>query len=120
MTTSSARTAGIAALALAGLADLLTVILAYTVGSDSDKPPAGVLITVVLAGVVSFAALHRSRGGLITAYAARIVATALGVPAWFLGAPAFVDILVAVALVLSVAGVWLTAPALRRPVAVRP
>jgi hypothetical protein len=119
MTASSARTAGIAALVLAGLADILVVILTYAVGAPGDSAPPAVMITVLVAGLVSLVALRGTRGSLIAAYVARLVSIALGVPAWFLGAPAYVDILVAIALVLSVAGVWLTLPGLRRPVAVR-
>jgi hypothetical protein len=124
MTTSSARTAGIAALALAGLADLATIILTYAVGSGSDDAPAPVMATVVVAGAVTvlgaLLAARGSRGGLLAAYVARVVSAALGIPAYFLGAPWWVDVLVSVALILSVAGVWSTLPALRRPVAVRP
>ena len=124
MTTSSARTAGIAALVLAGVVDILEIILTYTVGSGTDAAPLPVMILVPVLGaltvVAALLAARGSRAGLLTAYAARVGATLLGVPAWFLGAPAFVSVLVAVALVLSVAGVWLTAPALRRPVPVRP
>jgi hypothetical protein len=120
MTTSTARTAGIIALVLAGAADLLTIILTWTIGDGADSAPAAVLITVLAAGLVSFAALLGTRGGLIAAYVARVASTAMGIPAFFLDAPRWVDVLVAVALALSVAGVWLTLPGLRRPVAVRP
>jgi hypothetical protein len=120
MTTSTARTAGIAALVLAGVLDIVEIVLTWTVTSDTDSAPAAVLITVFAAGVVSLAALLGSRGGLVAAYLARVVSAALGVPAYFLGAPGWVDVLVTVSLVLSVAGIWLTLPGLRRPVAVRP
>ena len=55
-----------------------------------------------------------SRAGLITAVVARIGGIAMGVPAYFLDAPLYVRILVTAMLVLTVAGLWLAAPALRR------
>jgi hypothetical protein len=118
MTTSNVRTLGLAALAVAGLTDILDSILAITVGSDSDRPPVGVLIALILTGIVSFAG-YLGRGGLIAAYAARVVATFFGIPAFIFDAPVWVQVLVVIGIVLSVAGIWLTLPALRRSVTVR-
>jgi hypothetical protein len=43
-----------------------------------------------------------------------VIATALAIPAPFMDAPAWVVVLLAAALLLSVVGIRLTAPALRR------
>ena len=118
MTTSSLRTLGLTALAVAGLTDILDSVLAITVGADADRPPSGVLVTLIVTGVVSFAG-YLGRGGLIAAYAARVVATFLGIPAFIFDAPVWVRVLVVIGIVLSVAGIWLTLPALRRSAAVR-
>jgi hypothetical protein len=118
MTTSSLRTLGLTALAVAGLTDILDSVLAITVGDDADRPPSGVLIILIVTGIVSFAG-YLGRGGLIAAYAARLVATFLGIPAFIFHAPVWVMVLVTIGIVLSVAGIWLTLPALRRTAAVR-
>ena len=117
MTTSSSRSLGLAALAVAGITDIIDALLAIT-GDAADRPPYGVIVTLFITGVVSFAG-YLGRGGLIAAYAARVVATFLGIPAFFLDAPVWVVVLVVISIVLSVAGVWLTLPALRRTAAVR-
>jgi hypothetical protein len=118
MTTSNVRTLGLTALAVAGLTDILDSLLAITVGDAGDRPPVGVLITLIVTGLVSFAG-YLGRGGLIAAYAARAVATFLGIPAFIFAAPVWVMVLVVIGIVLSVAGIWLTLPALRRSVTVR-
>jgi len=119
MTTSSFRTLGLTALAVAGLTDILDSVLAITVGDAADRPPSGVLITLILTGIVSFAG-YLGRRGLFAAYAARAVATFLGIPAFIFDAPVWVVVLVSIGIVLSVAGIWLTLPAVRRTAAVRP
>jgi hypothetical protein len=118
MTTSSTRTLGLTALAVAGLTDILLSLLAITFAADADRPPSGVIITLIVTGVVSFAG-YLGRRGLIAAYAARVVATFLGIPAFIFDAPVWVMVLVVISIVLSVAGIWLTLPALRRTAAVR-
>jgi len=118
MTTSSSRSLGLAALAVAGITDILDALLAIT-GDAGDRPPYGVIVTLFVTGVVSFAGFL-GRGGLIAAYAARAVATFLGIPAFIFDAPVWVIGLVTIGIVLSVAGIWLTLPAVRRTAAVRP
>ena len=116
MITSSAPRRGLAALAVAGVLDLVQLVSVLTV--DDDGPPVVAVLTTVfgvltLAGVA--AAWRGSRAGLITAIAARVADFAvLGVPAFFLDAPWWAIALVLACLVLSVAGIWLSAPALRR------
>jgi hypothetical protein len=68
---------------------------------------------LTLAGVA--AAWRGSRAGLLTVIAARIAdALILGLPGFFLDAPWYALVIVVVCAVLSVAGIWLSAPALRR------
>ena len=118
MTTSRSRSLGLAALAVAGITDIIDAFLAIT-GDAADRPPYGVIVTLFVTGVVSFAG-YLGRRGLFAAYAARVVATFLGIPAFIFDAPVWVVVLVVIGMVMSVAGVWLTLPALRRTAAVRP
>ena len=61
------------------------------------------------------AAGRGSRAGLVTAVVARIADTViLGIPGFFLDAPWYALVIVVACAVLTVAGIWLTAPALRR------
>ncbi|HEY0000877.1 MAG TPA: hypothetical protein VGB74_10515 [Actinoplanes sp.] len=117
-TTSTTRTAGLAAFAVAGLADIITAVLSLSGVMDEDAPPIGVPITLIVTGLVSAATLFAGRGTLIAAYVARVVSTGLFIPAFAMGAPVWVKVLGIIAIVLSVAGIWLTLPALRRHPAV--
>jgi hypothetical protein len=116
MTTSSAPPRpGLLALAAAGVLDLVQLVSVLTV---DDAPPIVAILTAVF-GAVTLAgvalAWRGSRAGLITAIAARIADfLVLGVPAFFLDAPWWAIALVLACLVLSIAGIWLSAPALRR------
>jgi hypothetical protein len=102
-------------LAAAGAIDLaqLTALV-----SGADDAPVGVILLVAGLGLLTLVgvamAWRGSRAGLITAAAARIGGIAMGIPAYFLDAPLFVRILVTAMLVLTVAGLWLAAPGLRR------
>jgi hypothetical protein len=115
-TTQPATTAkaGLAALATAGVLDLFQL---FVLGSP-DSPPIGVLLTTCGLGVVTLlavaAAWRGNRAGLLAAVAARVMDSLLGIPAFFLGAPAWAVALIATMLVLSVVGVVLIAPGLRR------
>ena len=115
MNTSSAPRRGLAALAVAGVLDLVQLVSVLTV----DDGPSVVAVLTTIFGVLTLvgvaAAWRGSRAGLITAIAARVADFAvLGIPAFFLDAPWFAIALVLACLVLSVAGIWLSAPALRR------
>jgi hypothetical protein len=119
MTTSSvtkptASTAGLAALAAAGLVDIVTAVLAFAGAFDDNGPPIGVPITLIVTGLVSAAPLFGGRGNLIAAYVARVVSTGLFIPAFSADAPAWVKVLAVIAVVCTVAGIWLTFPAVRR------
>lgn len=105
---------GLAALATAGVLDLFQLFVLGT----PDAPPMAVLLTTCGLGVVTLlgvaAAWRGNRAGLRVAVAARVLDSALGIPAFFLGAPAWVVALIAAMLVLTVVGLVLVTPALRR------
>jgi hypothetical protein len=83
--TSTAK-AGLAALAVAGVLDLLQL---FVLGSP-DSAPVGVVLTTSGLGVVTMlgvaAAWRGDRAGLLVAVAARVVDSVLGVPAYWLTA----------------------------------
>jgi hypothetical protein len=105
---------GMAALATAGVLDLFQLFVLGT----PDAPPIAVLLTTCGLGVVTVlavaAAWRGNRAGLLVAVIARVMDSLLGIPAFVLGAPAWAVTLIAAMLVLSVAGVVLVAPGLRR------
>jgi hypothetical protein len=116
MTTSATPRPGLIALAAAGVLDAVQLVFMLTV--DDAPPPVVAVLTAVfgaltLAGVA--AAWRVSRAGLLTAVVARIADfLVLGVPAFFLDAPWSALAIIIGCLVLSIAGIWLSAPALRR------
>lgn len=115
MTTSPAARRGLIALAAAGVLDAVQLVSVLTV----DDTPSVVAVLTAVFGVLTLAgvaaAWRGSRAGLLTAIVARIGDTViLGLPAFFLGAPWFALVIVIACMVLSIAGIWLTAPALRR------
>jgi hypothetical protein len=105
---------GLAALGTAGVLDLFQL---FVLGSP-DAPPIGVLLTTCGLGVLTLlgvaAAWRGNRAGLLVAVAARVVDSALGIPAFALGAPAWAQTLIAAMILLTVVGVALVAPGLRR------
>jgi hypothetical protein len=105
---------GLAALAVAGVLDLFQLFVLGT----PDAPPIGVLLTTCGLGVVTLlgvaAAWRGNRAGLRVAVGARILDSALGIPAFALGAPAWGQALIAAMMLLTVVGVVLVAPALRQ------
>ena len=116
MTTSTVPRPALIAFAAAGLLDAVQFVFALT--PDDGPPPIVAVLTAVfgVATLVGVAAAWRgSRAGLLVAIVARIADfLVLGVPAFFLDAPWFVLAVVIACLVLTVAGIWLSAPALRR------
>lgn len=60
------------------------------------------------------AAWRGSQPGLLTAILARVVDTALGIPAFFLDAPPWVLTLIISMMALTLVGIWFVAPSLRR------
>jgi hypothetical protein len=113
MTNSPRYRAGLVLLAVTGLLDLATV---FALGDpDSPKPVVG---TVFVLGVITLVgvglAWRGSRAGLLVALAVRVVDVALAVPAYFLDAPAWVLAVVTATIVLTVLGIALVVPAVRR------
>jgi hypothetical protein len=104
---------GLVALGAAGVLDLFQLLVL-----GSPDAPVGVVLTTSGLGVVTLlgvaAAWRGSRAGLLVAVAARVLDSALGIPAFFLDAPAWVVVLIAAMLVLTIVGVVLVAPDLRR------
>jgi hypothetical protein len=111
---TTAAKSGLAALAVAGVLDFFQLLV---LGSP-DEPPIAVLLTTCGLGVVTLlgvaAAWRGNRAGLLVAVAARILDALLGIPAYVLGAPAWAIALIATMLILSIAGIVLVAPGLRR------
>jgi hypothetical protein len=119
MTTSSASPSasrsGLIALAAAGVLDGVQLIPLLTV----DDAPVFVAVATAVFGILTLAgvaaAWRGSRAGLLTAVAARIGdSLILGLPAFFLDAPWFALVIVVGCAVLGIAGIWLSAPSLRR------
>jgi hypothetical protein len=111
--TSPRYRAGLVLLALTGLLDLAGVFALSD--PDSPKPVIGAafvfgVVTVVAVGL----AWRGSRAGLPVALVVRVVDVALAVPAYFLDAPGWVLAVVTATIVLTVLGIALVVPALRR------
>ncbi len=111
---TSRTSAGLALLGLAAILDF-TEPLALR---GPDSAPLGVILLAVALGVVTLVALvpaaRGSRPALLLAVAIRVVDALLGLPAFFLDAPLWVRTLVSAMLVLTVLGLVLVAPRLRR------
>lgn len=105
---------GLVALALAGLIDPFQLLV---LGTKDDAPLAVVLGTAAL-GIVTLVgvalAWRGSRTGLLVAIGARLLDSALGLPAWFLDAPPFILTLVTTMLALTLVGIALTIGGRRR------
>jgi uncharacterized membrane protein (DUF441 family) len=76
---------------------------------ESDPPPAGVSVGSVLVALATLAgvllAWRGRQGGTVLAVAGRLVsALVLGIPAYFIGAPAWVYVMEAAGIALTVAG----------------
>jgi hypothetical protein len=104
---------GLVALGAAGVLGLFQLLVL-----GSPDAPVGVVLTtsgLALVTLVGAAAAWRgSRAGLLVAVVARVLDSALGIPAFFLDAPAWVVVLIAAMLVLTVVAFVLVAPDLRR------
>jgi hypothetical protein len=120
MPASSRPTTGVAVLALLAVLDISYLALAWfgALGS-ADAPPTGVLILFAAVGVVTLATVQPAQRGNRTAawimVGSRVVSVLLiDLPAYALGAPAWVDVIVSVAILLTALGIWWTAPLLSR------
>lgn len=111
---------GLTALGIAGALGLFQLLDLVT---NDDSPTGAVLTTsafnlVTLLGVA--AAWRGSRAGVVVAVLARVLDSAIGLPAYFLGAPLWALVLITSMLLLTVVGIVLIAPALRRARTVQP
>jgi hypothetical protein len=114
MTSSRNHKTGLTALAAAGVLDFSTL---FALGTEDSAPVTVIVLTCVLGAVtiVCVAAAWRGvRTGLLGAVTARVLDSALGIPAFFLDAPAWVLTVITSMILLTIAGVALTAPELRR------
>jgi len=122
---TSRSTTGIAVFALLALVDISWVIQAWLGLVDSpDAPPAAALALFALVGAVTLATVQPARQGHRTAAwimaGSRVVSVLLvDLPAIFLDAPGWVVAIASVAILLTVLGLWWTAPLLGRPDAAR-
>jgi len=113
MTDSPRYRAGLVLLAVTGLLDLTGL---FALGDpDSPKPVIGTVFVLGVITLVSVGLAWRgSRAGLLVALAVRVVDVALAVPAYFLDAPGWVLAVVTATIVLTMLGLALAMPALRR------
>ena len=120
MNASSRTTTGVALLALVAVIDICWVPLSwFGAVSGADAPPLGALIMFAVVGAVTLATVQPAqRGRRPTAWimvVSRVVAVLLvDLTALLLGAPAWVDVIVSISIVLTVLGIWWTAPLLSR------
>lgn len=111
-----ARTAGIALCALLALLDIVGLSGFFM----HPTPPAAAMISGAVLGVVTFAGVWMARqdrrGAIATVVASRVVSALLGIPVFFADdAPRWAQVVVAIAMALTVVGVALLAsPSARR------
>ena len=115
-TTTRYRT-GLVLMAITGLLDIAEL----SVLGDPDSVPVGVILLAVALGVTALIAValawRGSRRALWTAVTTRVVDVVLGVPAFFMDAPGWVRGFIGTIIVLTVVGIGLVGPQLRRSTA---
>jgi hypothetical protein len=117
---TSRSTTGVAVFALLALVDISWVIESwFDVVDSSDAPPAAALAAFALVGAVTLAtiqpALRGNRPAAWIMVGSRVVSVFLAdLPAIFLDAPGWVVAIASVAVLLTVLGLWWTAPLLGR------
>jgi hypothetical protein len=122
---TSRSTTGIAVFALLALLDIAWVIQAWLgLVDSSDAPPAAALALFALVGAVTLAAVQPALRGHRTAAwimaGSRVVSLLLvDLPAVLLDAPGWIKAVASVAILLTVLGLWWTAPLLARADAAR-
>lgn len=118
MTTSFAHSAGLGICAVLGGADVVGLG-----GNGQDgAPPAAVLVTGAVLGVVTLVAAWRARnqrpGWVAVVIGSRALSAVLSLPVHFADdAPAWASFAVTVGIALTILGSLLVLPALRRPTA---
>jgi hypothetical protein len=122
---TSRSTTGLAVFALLALVDISWVIQVWLgLVDSSDAPPAAALAVFVLVGAVTLGTIQPARRGHRTAAwimaGSRVVSLLLvDLPAILLGAPGWVVAIASVAVLLTLLGLWWTAPLLGRADAAR-
>jgi hypothetical protein len=117
---SSRQTRGVGVFVLLAVLDLSWVVQARLgVVASRDAPPDGALLLFALIGAVTLVtarpALRGHRSAAFAMVASRIASVVIAdVPAFLLGAPLWVDVIGSVAILLTVLGIWWTAPLLSR------
>jgi hypothetical protein len=120
MSGSSRPTTGVIVLTMVAVLDLSWVVQAWLgVVSSSDAPPVGALLVFALLGAVTMVTARPARRGhrnaALVMVASRVVSVLfVDLSALVLGAPIWVDGIVSVAILLTVLGIWWTAPLLSR------
>lgn len=121
MSASSRPTTGVAVLAVLAVVDMSWLVQSWLGVFGSDAPP---VLFFALVGAVTLVTARPALGGHRTAawvmVASRVVSVLLiDLPAYVLGAPVWVDVIVSGAILLTVLGIWWTAPLLSRTAAGR-
>ena len=120
MSGSSRPTVGVAVLALSAIVDMSWVVQVWSGAvASSDAPPVAVLVVFTLVGAVTLATARRALRGHRTAawvmVGSRVLSALLiDLPAYLLGAPVQVDVIVSVVILLTVLGIWWASPLLSR------
>ena len=113
MNRSFNHTAGVAICALLALVDVVGLI---SIGMD-DAPPLIISVGTAVLGVVTLAALRPARRYVrsVTVIASRGLSALGGLPVYFVsGAPGWAKVATTIAIALTVVGIALLMPALRR------
>jgi hypothetical protein len=122
---SSRPAAGVAVLALPALVDMSWVVLVWSGAvASADAPPVGVLVIFTLVGALTLAAarpaLRGHRAAAWVVVGSRVVSALLfDLPAYVLGAPVLIDVIVSVVILLTVLGIWWASPLLSQAGATR-
>ena len=118
MSGSSRPTVGVAVLALSAIVDMSWVVQVWSgVVASADAPPVGVLVVSTLVGALTLATVRPAlRGHRTSAWVmvgSRVLSALLiDLPAYLLGAPVQVDVIVSVVILLTVLGIWWASPLL--------
>jgi hypothetical protein len=115
MNRTSAVTTGLVICALLGALNVIAGLAGLTA---HGAPPLGIIITGGVLGLITLAALapawRGSRGGLMLVMASRGAAALLAAPALFVDPSDWVRVIVAIAIAVTLVGIWLLAATLRR------
>jgi hypothetical protein len=115
MNRAPAATAGLVICALLGALQVTASLVGLTMDS---APPLGILVTGGALGLITLAtvvpAWRGSRAALLLVIASRAAAVLLATPALFVDPSNSVRVVVAIAIAVTLVGVWLLAPSLRR------